>query len=92
METYNRDIAQNPKVTFIHVSHDRDEDAAEEWAAKESFPWLTILPRDVEKSDLLKYKTANSVPHYILLDAAGNHLAGGSSAVFSKIASLTTPE
>jgi hypothetical protein len=92
VEQYNRDIAENPKVELIHISHDRDEDAAEEWAVKEGFPWLTVLPDDVERSDLLDYKIANSVPHYILVDAAGNRLADGSSAVFSKVKSLTAGE
>lgn len=90
MEQYKTDIAGNPKVAFIHISHDRDEDAAEEWAAKEGFPWLSILPGDVDRSDLLEYKVANSVPHYILVDAAGNRLADGSSSVFSKAKELTS--
>lgn len=74
---------------MIHISHDRDEDSAEEWAAKEGFPWLTVLPKDVDRSDLVEYKVANSVPHYILVDAAGNRLADGSSAVFGKVRELT---
>jgi len=86
---YKTDIAENPKVELIHISHDRDEDSAEEWAAAEGFPWLTVLPKDVDRSDLVDYKVANSVPHYVLVDAAGKHLAEGSSAVFSKVKELT---
>ena len=90
MEQYKTDIADNQKVAFIHVSHDRDEDAAEDWAAKENLPWLSVLHGDVDRSDLLDYKIANSVPHYILVDAEGNRLADGSSGVFSKAKELTS--
>lgn len=90
MEQYKTDIADNEKVALIHISHDQDEGSAEDWAAKEGFPWLTVLPRDVDRSDLVEYKVANSVPHYILVDAAGNRLADGSSSVFSKVKELTS--
>lgn len=89
MEQYNAVLAENPKVAFIHVSHDRDEDAAEEWAAQHSFPWLTVLPGDVDRSDLVEYKTRNSVPHYVLLDSEGNMLANSSSDAFGKIKELS---
>ena len=90
MEKYKEVIANNPKVEFIHVSQDSSEDAAEEWAATAAFPWLTVLPDDVERSDLLEFKTANSVPHYVMLDVAGNKVANSSAEVFSKIAELAS--
>lgn len=74
---------------MIHVSRDRNDDAAEQWAADEGFPWLTVLPEDVERSDLLDYRTGNSVPHYALVDAEGNILTNGASQVFSELARLT---
>ncbi len=90
MEKYKEVIANNPKVEFIHVSQDSSEDAAEEWAAAAAFPWLTVVPGDVERSDLLEFKSANSVPHYVMIDAAGNKVANGSAEVFSKIAELAS--
>jgi Thioredoxin-like len=90
VEKYKEAIANNPKVEFIHVSQDSSEDAAEEWAATAAFPWLTVIPGDVERSDLLEFKTANSVPHYVMLDAAGNKVANSSAEVFSKIAELAS--
>ena len=89
VEQFKASIADNPKVEFIHVSADSSEDDAEVWAAKEGFPWLTVVPDDVKRSDLMAFKTKNSVPHYVMLDAAGNLVANSSSEVFSKIASLS---
>ena len=89
MDSYQSVIAENPKVVMIHVSQDRDEDAAKEWAAEHSFPWLTVLPGDVDRSDLLEHKTRNAVPHYVLLDSEGNMLANSSSDALNKIKELT---
>jgi len=88
VEKYNEVIAKNPKVTMIHISQDRDEDAAETWAAAHGFPWLTVLPKDVPRSDLSDYRTRNSVPHYSLRDKDGKEIANGSSAIFSKLAEM----
>ena len=75
MEKYNEMVAENPKVEMIHISRDREEDAAENWAAAEGFPWLTILPDDTERSGLMEYRTRNSVPFYTMVDASGKELA-----------------
>ncbi len=88
MEKYNEAIAENPKVVMIHLSQDRDEDSAEEWATANNFPWLTILPKDVPRSDLMEYRTRNAVPHYTLRDKDGNEIANGSSAIFAKLKDL----
>lgn len=89
MEKYNEKIADNPKVAMIHVSQDRDEKAAVDWAAKEGFPWLSVLPGDVERSDLGVYHTKRVVPFYALVDGEGNELATGSAAVFAKAEELS---
>lgn len=73
---------------MIHISRDQSEDAAEEWAEENSFPWLTVMPKDADRSKLLDYRAANSVPHYSLRSADGTELANGSSAAFRKIAEL----
>lgn len=91
MEKYNKHIAENPNVEFVHVSLDRDDDAAEGWAAKDEFPWLTILPDDVEKSGLRDYKKTKYVPEYVLLNGEGKIVVAGNSngtAAFSKIDEL----
>jgi len=89
VENYKEVIENNPKVEFIHISRDRDDSAATSWAADVGFPWLTVLPRDAERSGLLEYRTANSVPHYVLVDADGNSVANGASAAFAKISELS---
>ena len=91
MEKYKKHIADAENVEFVHVSLDSDDDPAEEWAAKESFPWLTILPDDVKKSGLKDYKTTKSVPEYHLVDSEGKTIVEGSSsgtAAFKKIDEL----
>ena len=88
MEKYNASIASNPKVEMIHVSRDQAEDAAQDWAAAEKFPWLTVLPDDVERSDLMQFRTRNAVPFYTMVDKDGNEVANGSGAIFAKVAEL----
>lgn len=89
MEKYNAELAGKANVAMIHVSRDQSEDSAEAWAAKEKFPWLTVLPDDVERSKLLDYRSGNGIPNYVLVDSSGNKIAEGSSGVFSKIAELS---
>lgn len=88
MAKYNDVIANNDKVEFIHVSLDRDEDAALSWAKKENFPWLHVLPEKQKRSDLRKYHTSGSVPFYVLVDKDGQVLTKGSNASFKKAAEL----
>ena len=92
MEKFNASVADNPKVAMIHISRDNDEGAAEDWAAAEGFPWLTVLPGDAKRSDLLEYRTRSVVPFYALVDGSGKELATGSSAVFAKAAELAKEE
>lgn len=88
VEKFNASIAENPKVTLIHVSQDSSEGAAEKWAAKESFPWLTVLPGDVKRSGFEEYHTRKVVPFYTMVDGSGKEVANGSAAIFNKIAEL----
>ena len=91
VEKYNSVLADTQKVVFIHVSLDRSEDLAEAWAAKESFPWLHILPDDVGKSGLKEYHTTGAVPCYVMLDAEGEVVvpgSAGSTGVFKKAAEV----
>ncbi len=88
MDKYNKEIANNPNVELIHISLDQSEDAAENWAATNQFPWLSVLPEDVDRSKLRDYMTANAVPHYSLRTADGQVVASGSSAAFREIAKL----
>lgn len=84
MAKYNKVIADNQNVEFIHVSLDRDEDAALEWAKKESFPWLHVLPEKQKRSDLKKFHTSGRVPSYVLVDKDGKLITSGSSQAFKK--------
>lgn len=88
MEKYNETVAKNPKVEMIHVSLDRDEDAAEEWAASAGLPWLTILMKDKDKSGFGDFKSTNFVPEYVLISRSGEKIGSG-SGVYDQIKGLT---
>ena len=87
MEKYEESVAKNKNVEMIHVSYDRDDDSAQDWAAKEAFPWLTVLPKNAERSGLREYHQGRGVPSYSLVKADGEVVATGSS-VFSKAKDL----
>ena len=88
MEKYKKQIGPNPLFEMIHISMDEDVKAATDWAAKESFPWLTILPK-VNPAGVMSYYPEEGVPEYILVDAAGNKiLTAPSDEVFLKMAEL----
>jgi len=88
IEKYKEHIEPNPEVEFIHISQDEGDGSAENWAEKQNFPWLTVLPKQVKRSKLLQYKTENVVPFYILVDAQGKQLAVGQNEVFAKLTDL----
>lgn len=92
MAKYNKTIADNSKVAMVHVSLEREEGKAEVWAAKEGFPWLTILPGDVKGSGMRDYKETNFVPEYALVDKNGKRIASGGDEVFKKAVELTSDE
>lgn len=89
MAKYKEKIEGNNRVEFIHVSLDSNKDAALEWAAKEKFPWLHVLPDKVKRSGLKPFHTSGSVPFYCLIDGDGKTLATGSGAAFAKAEELT---
>ncbi len=89
MDSYNRLIADNSKVEWVHVSQDSSESAATSWAEQANFPWLTVLEENLDRTTILELKTSNSVPHYILADKEGNRLASGKTEVLAKVAELT---
>lgn len=84
MAKFNKEIASNENVEFIHVSLDRNEESALEWAKKENFPWLHVMKENIAKAGLVKFKTENFVPFYCFVDKDGKVLAKGSHASFEK--------
>lgn len=92
MEKYNKTIAGNSKVAMVHVSLEREKGKAEKWAAKEGFPWMTILPDNVQQSGMRDYKKTNFVPEYTLIDKDGKQIASGGGEVFKKAVALTSEE
>ena len=87
MESYNKKIATNDKVDFIHYSLDRTKEAAAKWAKKENFPWAHVLADKHTASGLKKY-AKNFVPYYMLIDKDGKILAEGAQAVFAMVNEL----
>ena len=87
MKSFNKKIATNDKVEFIHFSLDRSPEAALTWAKKENFPWAHVLADKHADSGLKKY-AKNFVPYYMLVDKDGEILAEGSQAVFAMVDDL----
>ena len=91
VKQYEENVADNPIVELIHVSLDRDEKAAEAWAAKESFPWPTVTMANMKQSGLEAY-SPRGIPNYKLIDKDGKVVAEGKGAVFQKVKELKTTE
>ena len=89
MELYNAEIVDNAKDELIHASLDTNEDSVEDRAAEAHMPWLTVMNKDLKRTDLEKLKTG-SLPSYILIDKNGNKVAEGKAASFAKINALAT--
>ena len=91
MKQYKAEVADNPAVEMVHVSLDRDKNAAESWAAKEGFPWPTVMMDKLTASGLEEYMP-QGVPNYKLLSKDGTIVAEGKSEVFAKVAELKKEE
>lgn len=93
MKQYNEQVADNPTVEMIHVSLDNDEDAAEAWAAKEGFPWPTVMRGKVDRAGFDTYLEGGiGIPNYKLVDKDGKVIVEGKAAVFQKVAELKGDE
>jgi hypothetical protein len=89
VKQYNEQVADNPLVEMIHVSLDDDEKAAEGWAAKENFPWPTVMKSKLERSGFDSYMSGRfGIPNYKLINKDGEVIAEGKEAVFQKVAEL----
>ncbi len=87
MDAYNKHIASNPKVEFIHVSMDDSRKKARKWAKSAKFPWLHVLQSKAKKTGLLTY-AKGFVPQYCLIDKDGKVITEGKMAAFAKIRQL----
>lgn len=93
MEKYNQLFAKGDQFEMIHVSMDEDAASAEKWAAKENFPWPTVLPEDVGEEGIMSLYPKEGVPEYLIFDASGKEvLIGPSAAIFAKLAELAREE
>ncbi len=83
-------ISENPQFEMIHISMDEDTESATKWAAKESFPWLTVLPEDASEAGLMTLFPDEGVPEYMIVKSSGEMvLTASSEAIFEKIKELT---
>lgn len=86
MESYQAKIAGNPAVELIQVSQDHDLGEAEKWAREAKLPWPVLLQKDIPE-EVMSYSPDGSVPDYVLVNSAGEVVANGKEAAFSKIES-----
>jgi|TARA_B100001105_G_scaffold247965_1_gene233185 hypothetical protein len=91
VKQYKEEVADHPSVEMIHVSLDDDKKAAESWAAKEGFPWPTVMKDNLERSGLGDY-LPRGIPNYKLISMDGEIVAEGKGAVFQKVAELSKTE
>jgi len=80
VEIYNESIKGNEKLEVILCSADKSESDALNWASRETFPWPTILQKDISKKESnipFRKHFGRSVPQYILVDKTGKKVAGG---------------
>ena len=87
MGYYNRSIADNDKVEFIHISQDDSKKDAFNWAVSGKFPWLTVLQSKARSSGLGKFDSGT--PSYALVDKDGKVLATDEMTCMKKIKELT---
>jgi len=92
VETYNQHFANSESVAMIHVSYDKSNKAAEKWAAKAKFPWLTILPTHRKASGFTEFSKSDYVPEYQLIDAQGKALAPEGKEAVAKAIELSQKE
>ena len=84
-------VAGKDSLVMVHVSMDKDRAKAEAWAAKDKFPWFTLLNEDREGSEADKFRDPDGgVPQFVLVDKDGQVLARGfeEEEVFAKAAGL----
>jgi thiol-disulfide isomerase/thioredoxin len=74
VKQYNNEISKLDNLELVHVSVDRNLSQAVAWAKKESLPWPTILPGDLNKTMVKDIKT-NAVPTYVLIKKNGDEIA-----------------
>lgn len=90
MEQYNKLIAANPKVEFIHASLDDDMEDATKWAKRAKFPWPTVFPDQHEAAGLGKLMEIGA-PESVLIDKDGTVLTRDEAEAFARIAELNEP-
>lgn len=83
---YKKDIATNPDLEVIHISLDREDGAAEQWAKSFEEPWPVILPSDVDQKVLVEPYNIRAVPSYVLVDQTGKEIARGKTAALAAAA------
>lgn len=88
MEQFQKLIAPNPKVAFIHASLDFDLAGATKWARQEKFPWPTVLMEQHESIGFDKLGGQEQVPDTILVDKEGNVVTRDENEAFAKIAAM----
>ena len=84
---FKQKIANNDKVELIHISTDRTAARAQTWAAKEKFPWATLLQDDNYNGAKLMYPVTR-FPTYMLMTAEGKEVSRDRKKVFEFIDGL----
>lgn len=77
VKKYNREIAKNPDLELIHISCDREADAAKEWAKKEKMTFPALEKKDFKHIPLIEANQPQGIPHMFLYNGDGELLHRG---------------
>lgn len=84
--TYQKIIAENAKLEFIHLSFDNNEEAALKWATSFKQPWPILTREEIDENELITPFFPDgqlSLPTYILVDRNGKEIARGLDAALA---------
>lgn len=77
VKKYNKEIAKNPDLELVHISCDREVDAAKEWAKKEKMTFPALEQKELKHTPLIAANQPNGIPHMYLYNGNGELLHRG---------------
>lgn len=77
VKQYNKEIAKNPDLELVHISCDREADAAKEWAKKEKITFPALDDKGLKHTPLIAANQPKGIPHMYLYNGDGELLHRG---------------
>lgn len=77
VKMYKKDIKRNPDLELIHISADKTDEDALQWAKSEKVPFPVILPKDKISHPITSQSTSGGIPRMVIVDAEGKKVMEG---------------